>query len=155
MTKTPFLVYILPVLLSVGLGTFVMADTLNNSERSLNMWQFGEDEQFKSRTMSLIGLDTKYATSEPIEFQVRLSDSNMFNCGDLYITIYKITNSTKQVVTQSGFLNQCYGNTGGNLPINEKYSELLNEKGNYEILVEIYDKTYKQSNSHTVSLIVN
>ena len=40
MTKSPFIVYILPIILSISLGTLVMAEALNDPERELNMWQF-------------------------------------------------------------------------------------------------------------------
>ena len=39
MTKSPFIVYILPIILSISLGTLVMAEALNDPERELNMWQ--------------------------------------------------------------------------------------------------------------------
>ena len=42
LTKSPFFVYILPIILSVTLGAFVMAEALNDPERELNMWQFDE-----------------------------------------------------------------------------------------------------------------
>ena len=44
MGKTPFVVYVLPVILSVGLGALVMAEALNEPDRSLNMWQFTGSE---------------------------------------------------------------------------------------------------------------
>ena len=152
-TKTPFFVYVLPIILSVGLGTIVMIEALDDSERALNMWQIGEKGPGEN-TFQLIGLEAKYSVSEPIEFQIKVINST-FDCGDLYITLYKISNSEKQVVPQSGFLNQCYGTTGSYLPIGENYSEILNESGNYEIFIEIYDKLYKQTISHTESLLIN
>ena len=152
-TKTPFFVYVLPIILSVGLGTIVMIEALDDSERTLDMWQIG-DKGPGTNTFQLVGLEAKYSVSDSIEFQVKILNST-FDCGDLYITLYKLSDSEKQVVTQSGFLNQCYGSTGSYLPTGENYSEILNESGNYEILVEIYDKSYKQNISHTESLLVN
>lgn len=154
MSKSPFLVYVLPIILSVGLGTLVMAEALNDSERELDMWQIGVANNISTQTIQLIGLEAKYSVSDPIEFEIRVMDST-FNCGDLYITVYKITNSTKQVVTQSGFLNQCYITENSNLPIDNNYSEILGETGEYEILIELYDKTYKQTYSHSENLRVN
>ena len=154
-TKTPFLVYILPIILSVGLGTLVMSEALDDSERDLNMWQIGDQGNLGTDSMQLIGLETKYSVSESIEFQVKITNDSTFDCGDLYITLYKFSDSTKEVITQSGFLNQCYSSDRSYLPIGEYYSEKLNDTGKYEILVEIYDKTYKQTISHTESLLVN
>ena len=156
-TKTPFVVYVLPIILSVGLGALVMAEALNDSNRTLNMWQFGDidtSSKTSTDTIQIIGLQSIYTVTEPIEFQINLLD-NAFDCGDLYITIYDISNSTKEVITQSGFLNQCYANDGSYLPKGEEYSEILTEKGEYEILVEIYNTTYKQTNSLTANIIVN
>ena len=154
-TKTPFLVYILPIILSVGLGTLVMSEALDDSERTLNMWQIGDKGNLGTDVMQLIGLETKYSVSESIEFQIKVSNNSTFDCGDLYITLYTFSGSTKEVITQSGFLNQCFSNDGGYLPVGENYSEKLNEAGKYEILVEIYDKTYKQTISHTENLLVS
>ena len=154
-TKTPFLVYILPIILSVGLGTLVMSEALDDSERTLNMWQIGDNGNLGTDVMELVGLETTYSVSESIEFQVKMINDSTFDCGDLYITLYKFSGSTKEVITQSGFLNQCYSSDGSYLPIGEYYSEKLNDTGKYEILVEIYDKTYKQTISHTESLLVN
>ena len=155
-TKTPFVVYVLPIILSVGLGAVVMAEALNNSDRTLNMWQFNQSgiSEVSTETIQVIGLQTQYTTSESVDLQIKLNDDT-FDCGDLYITIYKISNTSKEVVTQSGFLNQCYDKDGSYLPINEKYSEVLSEQGKYEIFIEIYNKTYKQTDSLIANITVN
>ena len=155
-SKTPFVVYVLPIILSVGLGAVVMAEALNNSDRTLNMWQFNQSgiSEVSTETIQVIGLHTQYTTSESVDLQIKLNDDT-FDCGDLYITIYKISNTSKEVVTQSGFLNQCYDKDGSYLPINEKYSEVLSEQGKYEIFIEIYNKTYKQTDSLVANITVN
>ena len=155
-SKTPFVVYVLPIILSVGLGAVVMAEALNNSDRTLNMWQFNQSgiSEVSTETIQVIGLQTQYTTSESVDLQIKLNDDT-FDCGDLYITIYKISNTSKEVVTQSGFLNQCYDKDGSYLPINEKYSEVLSEQGKYEIFIEIYNKTYKQTDSLIANITVN
>ena len=133
-----------------------MAEALNNSDRTLNMWQFNQSgiSEVSTETIQVIGLQTQYTTSESVDLEIKLNDDT-FDCGDLYITIYKISNTSKEVVTQSGFLNQCYGTNNNYLPIDENYSEILNEAGNYQLLVEIYDKTYKQTSSLVANLVVN
>ena len=133
-----------------------MAEALNNSDRTLNMWQFNQSgiSEVSTETIQVIGLQTQYTTSESVDLQIKLNDDT-FDCGDLYITIYKISNTSKEVVTQSGFLNQCYDKDGSYLPINEKYSEVLSEQGKYEIFIEIYNKTYKQTDSLVANITVN
>ena len=69
MGKTPFVVYVLPVILSVGLGALVMAEALNEPDRSLNMWQFTGSEYADKVTtdrIQIIGLESQYDVSEPI-----------------------------------------------------------------------------------------
>ncbi len=137
-SKTPFVVYVLPIILSVGLGAVVMAEALNNSDRTLNMWQFNQSgiSEVSTETIQVIGLQTQYTTSESVDLQIKLNDDT-FDCGDLYITIYKISNTSKEVVTQSGFLNQCYDKDGSYLTNNEKYTEVLSKQVKYEIFNEI------------------
>ena len=64
---------------------------------------------------------------------------------------YDITNSEEdQVVTQSGFLKQCFVKDGQSLPLGEdKYSEILTEPGEYSIVIEFFDEKYKNSLSYT------
>ena len=150
MTKSPFIVYILPIILSVSLGTIVMAEALNDSERELNMWQFDGNVAPTEQELSLIGLEKSYSVSELIEFSIKVNDDS-FNCGDLYITIYK-TNPANQVVTQSGYLKQCFTINQQNLPIDENYSVVITESGTYRTVIELSDE--KHTLSHTETLIV-
>ena len=152
MTKSPFIVYILPIILSVSLGAIVMAEALNNSERELNMWQFGDGSSSDRKDLSIIGLDKTYSTSESIEFKINVNDVN-FDCGDLYITIYQ-TNQQNVVITQSGYLKQCFALNQKNLPVDEDYSVSLSESGSYKTIIEFYDETYKETLSYTQSFIV-
>jgi|TARA_B100000959_G_scaffold57096_1_gene59588 hypothetical protein len=150
MTKSPFIVYILPIILSVSLGTIVMAEALNDSERELNMWQFDGNTASTEQELSLIGLEKSYSVSELIEFNIKVNDDS-FNCGDLYITIYK-TNPVNQVVTQSGYLKQCLTINQQNLPIDENYSVVITESGTYRTVIELSDE--KHTLSHTETFIV-
>ena len=150
MTKTPFVVYILPIILSVSLGTLVMAEALNDPERELNMWQVGSgisSTQQQSQEIRVIGLEKTYSASDPIQFEIKINDSE-FECGDLYVTIYKITNSEDQVLTQSGYLKQCFVKNQQNLPLGDKYSEIITESGMYRIVIEIFDTGYNESLSY-------
>ena len=152
MTKSPFIVYILPIILSVSLGTVVMAEALNDSERELNMWQFDGNVASTGQELSLIGLEKSYSVSELIEFNIQVNDDS-FNCGDLYITIYK-SNPVDQVVTQSGYLKQCFTINQQNLPIDENYSVVITESGTYRTLIELSDEKHTQTLSYTETFIV-
>ena len=152
MTKSPFIVYILPIILSVSLGTVVMAEALNDSERELNMWQFDGNVASTGQELSLIGLEKSYSVSELIEFNIQVNDDS-FNCGDLYITIYK-SNPVDQVVTQSGYLKQCFTINQQNLPIDENYSVVITESGTYRTVIELSDEKHTQILSYTETFIV-
>ena len=149
MTKTPFVVYILPIILSVSLGTLVMAEALNDPERELNMWQFDEVTSSQQEQLSIIGLEKTYSTSDQIEFKIQVHDSN-FECGDLYITI----SDGDQVITQSGFMKQCFTQQNQNIPLGDKYSETIREPGKYKILIEIFDQNYKDSLSYVANITI-
>ena len=69
MTKSPFIVYILPIILSVSLGTLVMAEALNDPDRELNMWQFDSSKSIIQKGELIIsGLDTTYSTSDSTNY---------------------------------------------------------------------------------------
>ena len=148
------MIYVLPIVLSVSLGTAVMAETLSNSDRELNFLQFG-GEGYSSNSedkINLIGFNTEITQNSNLEFGINFSNSD-FNCGDLYITIYDIT-SGKQVLTQSGYLKQCFIENNNTLPVDESYSELISNSGTYEIHIEIFDQKYSKSISMTETLRV-
>ncbi len=131
-----------------------MAETLSSSDRELNFLQFGDKSHGSSSThgLSLIGLNSEITQNSNLEFSINFSDPN-FDCGDLYITIYDIT-SGKQVLTQSGFLKQCFVQNNNMLPVDDTFSELISKSGTYEIHIEIFDEKYSQSVSMTETLRV-
>jgi|TARA_B110000014_G_C19802717_1_gene416906 hypothetical protein len=151
MTKSPFIVYILPIILSISLGTFVMAEALNDPERELDMWQFDpttSSTKQGTHELDIIGLEKSYSVSEPIQFKIKINDSD-FECGDLYITIYEMSNEgDDQVVTQNGYLKQCFLKYQQNLPLGEEYSEIITNSGMYKIVIEVFDQAYDDSLSY-------
>ena len=151
-----FIIYLLPIVLSVSLGTAVMAETLSDSERELNFLQFGGEGYISSSKtdIQLIGFSSEIIQNSNLEFSITFSNSD-FNCGDLYITIYDVSTSEKQVLTQSGYLKQCFIQNNNILPVGESYSELISKPGLYEIYVEIFDEKYSKNMSMTQTLRVN
>ena len=127
-----------------------MAETLNNSDRELNFLQFGgESYSFSSNNeISLVNFKNELTQNSTLEFSINFSNTD-FNCGDLYITIYDTTTSEKQILTQSGYLKQCFIQNNNILPVGENYSELLSESGTYEIHIEIFDEKYSKNISMT------
>jgi len=83
-----FVVFILPIIFSIVVGTVVMADTLQKPDRELNMWPMSSQNSIShNSSIQIIGLLNHYSVSEPIEIQVKINDVS-YSCGDLYITIY-------------------------------------------------------------------
>ena len=132
-----------------------MAETLSNPERELNFLQFDGDGYTSSskNAINLIGFNNEIAQKSNLEFTIKFSNSD-FNCGDLYITIYDLSTSEKQVLTQSGYLKQCFIQNDNTLPVKEIYSELISKSGTYEINVEIFNQKYTESISMTETLRV-
>ena len=93
---------------------------------------FSEGASSHDSPLNIIGLSNQYLVSEPIEVQVRVTDSS-FICGDMYITIY---NSENDVITNDTFFNQCLKN-GDLFPINDKFSKILTAPGSYQLTVDV------------------
>jgi len=129
------IVFVLPIIFSIIFGSAVMADILQKPDRELNMWpmSFSDGSSSHDSSLNIIGLSNQYLISEPIEVQVKVTDSS-FSCGDLYITIY--TSGNNDVITQGGFFNQCLKN-GDLFPINDKFSKIITVPGSYQMTVNI------------------
>ena len=132
-----------------------MAETLSSSDRELNFLQFGGEGYTSSsnNVINLVGFNDELLQNSNLEFSIKLSNSD-FNCGDLYITIYDVSNSVKEVLTQSGYLKQCFIQNNNILPVGENYSELMSESGTYEIYIEIFNEKYSKNISTTETLRV-
>ena len=141
-SKRVFVVFVLPVIFSLVVGSVVMADILQKPNRELNMWpmSFSEGGSSHSSPIEIIGLSKQYSTSDPVEIQVKIDDAS-FSCGDLYITIYAAGKS--DVISQGGFFEQCL--TSGNkiIPIDDDFSEIIDTPGSYEIVTEMVSKQLK------------
>jgi len=128
-----------------------MAEALNDPERELDMWQFDpttSSTKQGTHELDIIGLEKSYSVSEPIQFKIKINDSD-FECGDLYITIYEMSNEgDDQVVTQNGYLKQCFLKYQQNLPLGEEYSEIITNSGMYKIVIEVFDQAYDDSLSY-------
>jgi hypothetical protein len=132
-----FVVFILPIIFSVIVGSIVMADTLQKPDRELNMWPMSNSETSHGSPIQIIGLSNQYLLSESIEIKVKVSNSS-FNCGDLYITIYNSEKSN--VITQGAFFEQCFSSESNLLPINDKFSKVINTPGSYHLVVDMISK---------------
>jgi len=141
-TRLACVVFILPIVLSIGFGSLVMGDILKSSDRELNLWRFGSVNVVTSdKSVQIIGLEKEYSTFTPIEIQVNINDS-FFDCGDLYVTIYSEKNT---VITQSGFFQQCFDKNSVFLPIDDAFSEIVSVPGQYVLVVKMTDQNQKSS----------
>ena len=132
-----FVVFILPIIFSIIVGSIVMADTLQKPDRELNLWPMSNSEKSHGSSIQIIGLSSQYSLSESVEIKVKVSNPS-FNCGDLYITIY---NSEKNnVVTQGAFFEQCFSSESNFLPINDKFSKVISTPGSYDLVVDMISK---------------
>ena len=138
-TKKILVVFVLPAIFSLIFGSAVMAEILQKPDRELNMWPVSSSEGFSNNPdpIEIIGLSKQYSTSEPIEIQVKIGDSS-FDCGDLYVTIY--SSGKNSVITQSGFLEQCFEQGSTILPVEDKFSIVIDTTGSYEIVAEMVSK---------------
>ena len=141
-----YAVFLLPVIFSITFGTLVMTDILQKPGRELNMWRFAESESHgHTQSIEIIGLQKQYFTSQPISFNVMVTDPD-FDCGDLYI---KIHSDDKQVVAHSSFFNQCFDHDDSILTAGYGFSEPVSVPGIYKAVIMLTDTN--QENSLTTS----
>ncbi len=154
-TKRVFIVYVLPVIFSIIIGSAVLSDILQKPDRELNMWPMSNSQggtshnapipNFQAGTsdntpIEIIGLSNQYTTTEPVEIQVKIDDSS-FNCGDLYITIY--SSGKSDVITQGGFLEQCFESGSKIIPVGDEFSKIIDTPGSYVIVTQMVSKQLK------------
>jgi len=142
-SKRVFIVFVLPVILSIIIGAVVLSDILQKPDRELNMWPMSNSEgtgTSHSSPMEIIGLSKQYSITEPIEIQVKVGDSS-FSCGDLYITIY--SSGKNDVITQGGFFEQCFESGNNIIPVGEEFSKVIDTPGSYDIVTEMVSKQLK------------
>ena len=138
-----YAVFLLPVLFSMIFGTVVMADILQKPDRELNLWRFGKGshDEPRSELVEITGLEEQYTTSQPVTLEVIVSDP-AFECGDLYITIYSDDDLS---ITQRGFFNQCVEQDQSILPVDERFSEIIDVPGTYRAVIELTDNNQQNS----------
>ena len=138
-----YVVYVLPVVFSLIFGSIVMVDILQEPGRELNLLRVGSiGENPHDEFIEIIGLEKQYSISEPVQIQVIVDDLS-FSCGDLYVTIYTL--GKENAVTQGGYFNQCFSDDNPFLPLKEKFSEIVDTPGRYELVVDMLDKNQKNS----------
>jgi hypothetical protein len=135
-----YAVFVFPAIFSIVFGSVVMAEILQEPDRELNMWRVGELGS-NDKSIQIIGLAQQYSTSSSVKILVSVYDTS-FECGDLYVTIYSSDNS---VVTQNGFLEQCFATSNSQLPIGDDFSEIIDTPGQYTLVAEMRDKAQKNT----------
>ena len=139
-SKRVFVVFVLPVILSIIIGSAVLTDVLQKPDRELNMWPMSNSEGVGISHVSpieIIGLSKQYSTTEPVEIQVKVGDSS-FSCGDLYVTIY--SSEKNDVILQGGFFEQCFESGNNVIPVGDKFSKIIDAPGSYDIVAEMISK---------------
>ena len=152
-SKRVFIVFVLPAIFSIIFGSAVMADILQKPDRELDMWPMSNEIQIASHgkqsvssdsIIEIIGLAKQYSTSEPVEVEIKVTDSS-FDCGDLYVTIFSVGDSDG--VTQGVFLKQCFDGEDGILPIDDEFSKVIDSPGSYKIEAQMISKQLKTTSA--------
>ena len=152
-TKIVFVVFVLPVIFSLIFGSVVMADILQKPGRELNFMpgSYSSHESpghtNEKSSITILGLSSQYSTTDPVEIQVNVTD-NSLNCADLYITIYSTPDNG--VITQNGFFSQCFNNVDGILPLDDKFSKVVDKPGSYKITVDMISTDLKNTSTSAV-----
>jgi len=154
--KIALLVFLFPVVISIAFGTLVLSDVLGQPDRHLNMLQFVKTSPVQEGNKDIViqNLLNSYSTSMPVSITVSVNNTK-FDCGDLYITIYNLDSSPNQVTAQNGYFSQCFVENNSSLPIDDAFSQIIGNPGNYEIVAEMKDKNYQNTISATAHFKVH
>lgn len=155
--KIAYVVFVLPVVISIIFGGYVLSDVLEKPDRHLNMWQFKfvtKPLQEGNKDIRIVNLNDSYPLTSHLSFTVRVNDTS-FDCGDLYITLYNLGSSPKQVVAQNAYFSQCFVQSNSTLPIGETFSPSVNSTGNYQIVADMKDKSYKNEINVTATFQIH
>jgi hypothetical protein len=156
MRKIAYVVFVVPVVISFIFGGYVLSDVLGQPDRQLNMWQFKfetQPQQEGDKDIRIANLMNSYTLSAPMNFTVRVNNT-AFDCGDLYMTIYNLDLSPKQIITQNAYFSQCFAQSNSTLPVNDIFSPTINRTGLYQIFAEMNDKSYQNSINVTANFRV-
>lgn len=119
MAKSAYIVFMLPVAISVPAAALVMAGLLEGGEASASSVQF-------------VGLPLTHPASEPLVVSAMVDAE--FDCGDVYITI---SDQNGAPVVQESYFEQCLED-GNLVPVDGEFSLMLDE-GTYSVSVNILD----------------
>ncbi len=142
-SRRTFVIFVLPIILSLSLATAVMADVLDKPGREMQMWppqsSGGHGTAYVSGPHSsddgilIVGLSESYSVGGQIAVGVSVSDA-AFDCGDLYITMYDRDGA---VLAQEAFFEQCFVDAGMDLPVEGDFEAAADSPGSYAIVAEM------------------
>lgn len=128
---TAVAVFVIPIVFSFIFGGSVLALAMMNSKGGVMVSQ-------SSGSISITGITGDYTAPDTVAAQVSVSDP-AYDCGDLYLTMFDVSTSAKKSVGQHAFFDQCYG-TSGTLPLNEEFSQKVEQPGQYLLVAQLFDK---------------
>jgi len=142
-SRRTFVIFVLPIILSLSLATAVMADVLDKPGREMQMWPpqssgghgttYVPGPHSSDDGILIVGLSESYKVGGQIAVGVSVSDA-AFDCGDLYITIYDRDDA---VLAQGAFFEQCFADAGIDLPVEGDFEAAVDSPGSYVIVAEM------------------
>lgn len=128
MAKSAYIVFMLPVAVSVPAAALVMAGILGAGEASPSEVQ-------------LVGIPHSHPASEPLAVSA-VADAS-FDCGDVYVTVFDQDGAP---IVQESYFEQCFADGGLEVPVGEEFSAVLDE-GTYVVSVNVLDAAKTKSAS--------
>jgi hypothetical protein len=121
-------ILIIPIIFSFVFGGAVFAGSMSANKNP---------EQIQTGTIKILEMQSQYAMGQKLTAKVSATGSE-YDCGNLYITVYDISQGQKKAVKQAAFFDQCFGSSGL-LPTSDKFSEQF-DAGQYILEAQLFDK---------------
>lgn len=119
--KSAYVVFVLPVAVTVPAAALVMAGLLDGGAEG------------SAALVAFSGLPEEHPASEPLVVSAVADPA--FDCGDVYITVF---GQDGEPVVQESYFGQCFAVQNLEIPVGEEFSVMLDE-GTYRVSISVLD----------------
>jgi len=146
--RVAYLVFLIPVVISVPIAAYVLYDIVQKPGREISMMPSAELAR-SDPVIRFVGIESAYSVNDQLNIEAEISNP-VFDCGDVYITIY---DSNNKPVSQNAFFDQCFGGNQSIVPVDGPFSEAVGTAGTYQVVLDILDAN--QQYTESASVVIN
>jgi len=132
--RVAYLVFLIPVVISVPIAAYVLADIVSQPDRKLNLWPFDGSDDGHANSAVDPGAAAAYSVNGPTQAKAETLDSD-FGCGDACIAAY---DSGGVPATQNALFDPCSARNGY-APAGDRFPGLPDGSGGCQTVLVMLD----------------